>query len=96
MSKPFGTYDYVPRVRKVKHVKFFSQYCGYDGTVNTCDLEKAINDFADKNPSFKILGVRIEGFKDSMIAVVTYLENAKDGFTGEEDYYGADEETDSD
>ena len=96
MSKPFGVYDYVPRTRKVKHVKFFNQYCGYDGTVNTSDLEKAINDFADENPSFKILGVRIEGFNDSIIAVVTYLEDAKAGFTGEDDYYESDEERDSD
>lgn len=96
MSKPFGTYDYVPRVRKVKHVKFFIQECCYDGTINTEAFERDINSFADDNPSFKILGVRIEAFKDSMIAVVTYLEDAKTGFTGEEDDYGTYEETDSD
>lgn len=96
MSKPFGTYDYVPRVRKVKHVKFFTQECAYDGTIDVVALEEQINQFADYNSDFKILGVRIEAFKDSMIAVVTYLENAKTGFIGEEDDYGTDEETDSD
>ena len=96
MSK-FENYIPRPRVpRKVKHVKFFNQYCGYDGTVDTCALEKMINDFADENPSFKILGVRIEGFNDSLIAVVTYLEDAKGGFTGEEYEYGADDERESD
>ncbi len=89
MSKPFGTYDYVPRVRKVKHVKIFR-------TKFVNNLEKDINRFADDNPSFKILGVRLHDFKDEIIAVVTYLEDAKTGFTGEEDYYGTDEETDSD
>lgn len=89
MSKPFGTYDYVPRVRKVKHVKIFR-------TKFVNNLEKDINSFADDNPKFKILGVRLHDFKDEIIAIVTYLEDAKTGFTGEEDYYGTDEETDSD
>lgn len=89
MSKPFGTYDYVPRVRKVKHVKIFR-------TKFVNNLEKDINCFADDNPKFKILGVRLHDFKDEIIAIVTYLEDAKTGFTGEEDYYGTDEETDSD
>ena len=90
MNKPFGVYDYVPRVRKVKHVKFFK-------SEHINKLEKDINEFADSNPSFKILGVRLENFKDTMVAVVTYLEDAKTGFTSEEDYYGdTDEERDSD
>lgn len=96
MGKPFGVYDYVPRMKKVKHVKFFKQHVDMYGDVDIFDLERKVNNFADDNPRFKILGVRIESFKDSMIAVITYLEDAKTGFTGEEDYYGADEETDSD
>jgi hypothetical protein len=90
MSKPFGTYDYIPRARKVKHVKFFKT------TSFVSNLERDINKFADDNPSFKILGVRLETFGEELIAVVTYLEDAKTGFTGEEDDYGADEETDLD
>lgn len=89
MGKPFGVYDYVPRTRKVKHVKFFnSKHLGR--------LEKDINAFADDNPKCKVLGVRVEQFQNELVAVVTYLEDAKGGFTGEEDYYGADEEADSD
>lgn len=89
MGKPFGVYDYVPRTRKVKHVKFFkSQHLGR--------LEKDINTFADDNPKYKVLGVRVEQFQNDLVAVVTYLEDAKGGFTSEEDYYGADEEADSD
>lgn len=89
MGKPFGVYDYVPRTRKVKHVKIFR-------TKFINNLEKDINGFADDNPKFKILGIRLHDFKDEIIAIVTYLEDAKTGFTGEEDYYGADEEADSD
>lgn len=93
MSKPFGTYDYIPRSRKVKHVKMFE-------ADTIADLETAINTFADENPNFKILGVRVAfnpvALQKMLFATVTYLEDAKTGFTGEEDYYGADEERDSD
>ena len=93
MSKPFGTYDYVPRVRKVKHVKIFE-------ADSASELESEINMFADEHPEFKILGVRVAFnpvcLQKMLFATVTYLEDAKSGFTGEEDYYGADEERDSD
>lgn len=93
MSKPFGIYDYIPRPRKVKHVKMFE-------ADTIADLETAINTFADENPNFKILGVRVAfnpvALQKILFATVTYLEDAKTGFTGEEDYYGADEERDSD
>ena len=80
-----GAYDYIPRNRKVKHVKFFK-------SKRTDNLEKYINDFADSNPAFKILGVRIDTLDSDIIAVVTYLEDAKSGFTGETDYYEEDDE----
>lgn len=93
MSKPFGTYDYVPRVRKVKHVKIFEADAA-------SELESEINKFADEHPEFKILGVRVAFnpvcLQKMLFATVTYLEDAKSGFIGEEDYYGADEERDSD
>ena len=80
-----NSYDYIPRTRKVKHVKFFK-------SKRTDNLEKYINDFADSNPAFKILGVRIDTLDADIIAVVTYLEDAKSGFTGEADYYEEDDE----
>ena len=80
-----NNYDYIPRARKVKHVKFFK-------SKRTDNLEKYINDFADSNPAFKILGVRIDTLGTDIIAVVTYLEDAKSGFTGEADYYEEDDE----
>ena len=89
MGKPFGVYDYVPRTRKVKHVKFFS-------SKHLGRLEKDINTFADDNPKCKVLGVRVEQFQNELVAVVTYLEDAKDGSTSEDYEYGADEEADSD
>ena len=93
MSKPFGTYDYIPRPRKVKHVKMFE-------ADTIADLETAINTFADENLSFKILGVRVAfnpvALQKMLFATVTYLEDAKSGTSYEGDDYGTDEERDSD
>lgn len=94
MSKPFGTYDYIPRVKKVKHVKMFE-------ADTVLELETSINDFADQNPTFKILGVRVAfnplALAPGYFAAVTYLEDAKNGqmvYDGDDD--GSDEERDSD
>lgn len=90
MNKPFGVHDYAPQTRKVKHVKIFR-------TKFINNLEKDINGFADDNPKFKILGVRLHDFKDEIIAIVTYLEDAKNNFNWYGDYEdGTDEERDSD
>lgn len=91
MSKPFGTYDYVPRVRKVKHVKFLFHSC-------LEDLENEINKYADDHPEYKILGIKLmEDSNRMFIATITYLEDAKNGqmvYDGDDD--GSDEERDSD
>lgn len=93
MHRNLDDYGYIPRTRKVKHVKIFEADAA-------SELESEINKFADEHPEFKILGVRVAFnpvcLQKILFATVTYLEDAKSGFTGEEDYYGADEERDSD
>lgn len=81
-------YNYVPRVRKVKHVKFFK-------CIDLDRLESSINTFADDHPDYKILGIRVEPLDHGIVlAVVTYLEDSKT--LGEGDYYESYEESDSD
>lgn len=64
----------VPRPRKVKHVKFIEEY-------SLEDLEVSINNFADDNPEFKILGIKLVNNpligQPNFIGVITYLENTK-------------------
>lgn len=90
-----NTYDYVPRKKKVKHVKLFDErFVG--------GMEKAINTFVDEHPEYKILGIRISPVVDEprrdifYIGCVTYLEDAKDDVVDVEDDYGTDEEGDID
>lgn len=90
-----NTYDYIPRKRKVKHVKLLKERF-----INA--LEDAINKFADDHPEYKVLGIRIQPmqggseFGTSYLACVTYLEDAKDDILEVEDDYGTDEEGDID
>ena len=93
MKKSFDDYLGVRRPRKVKHVKIFLHN-------NPFRLEDQINQFADDHPYYKILGVKVGSYEDpdginSLMAVVTFLEDSKETVFG--DYEDdADEERDSD
>lgn len=93
MHRNLDDYGYIPRTRKVKHVKIFE-------ADTASELESDINKFADEHPEFKILGVRVAfnpvALQKMLFATVTYLEDAKSGTSYEGDDYGADEERDSD
>lgn len=73
-SKRFTDYLGTPRPRKVKHVKFIE--------ANSLEkLEELVNGFADENPDYKILGIKLTlspfALLPLYICAVTYLENAK-------------------
>lgn len=93
MKKSFDDYLGVRRPRKVKHVEIFLNDSPFR-------LRDQINQFADDNPYYKILGVKISPYDDpegyySLMAVVTFLEDSKETVFG--DYEDdADEERDSD
>lgn len=85
-NNSYGRYTYnEPRTKKVKHVKLFtSQYANA--------LENEINEFADNNPEFKVLGIKIQPCdRYGLLAVVTYLEDAKDQEADYEDDLDATE-----
>ena len=58
--------DYRRFVKKVKHVHFVMR-------TSLATLENSVNDFADNNPEYKILGIRLLAEEKNFIAVITYL-----------------------
>lgn len=78
MNRRIDDYLGVPRVRKVKHLKFI---------FNSCleELEEDFNKFVDEHPKYKILGARLmEDSGGMFILTVTYLEDSG-GFNTYED-----------
>lgn len=74
--------DYRRFVKKVKHVHFIMRS-------SLATLENSVNDFADDNPEYKILGIRLSVENEkAYIAVITYLCNAPEEEMEETALYG--------
>ena len=76
---------FFPRPRKVKHVHFIAD-------MSLIGLERDVNEFADENPAYKILGIKLANAEGMYIATITYLCDAPGEFDNYGDY--SDEEED--
>lgn len=85
VKAPYDSY-YTPRAKKVKHVHFIQNF-------EIVCLERDVNEFADKHPEYKILGIKLTTVGDDLyIATITYLCDAPGEFDSYNDYSDDEEE----